>query len=85
MGQIGESINKVKFQPVPASTIRERNSEPADSGTKEHSVVKRFRSRFFSGLRISATKGFTFVPVSKTFFYEAISPECRATEWRGMC
>jgi len=48
MGQEGISINRVKFQPVPASTKRERNSNPADSGKKVIPGVERFR--FFCGL-----------------------------------
>jgi hypothetical protein len=34
MGLEGESTNRVKFQMVPASTKRERNSNPADTGKK---------------------------------------------------
>jgi hypothetical protein len=49
MGLEGESTNWVKFQPVPASTKRERNSNPADSGKKVIPGVERFRSRLFSG------------------------------------
>ena len=30
----GESINKVKFQPVSEGTMHERSSDPADSGKK---------------------------------------------------
>ena len=63
MGQEGESINKVKFQPVPASTERERNTNPADSGKKVLPEVERFR--FFCGL--AQQRGSTFLPVSKTF------------------
>jgi hypothetical protein len=48
MGQEGESINKVKFQPVPASKKLERRSDPADSGKKVLPEVERFR--FFCGL-----------------------------------
>jgi len=45
----GESTNEVKFQPVPASTKRDRSSNPADSGKKMLPGVKRFRFKFFSG------------------------------------
>jgi hypothetical protein len=48
MGLEGKSINKVKIQPVPASTKRERNSDPADSGKKVLPGVERFR--LFCGL-----------------------------------
>jgi len=48
MGLEGESIGRVKFQTVPASTKRERNSNPADSGKKVIPGVERFR--FFCGL-----------------------------------
>jgi len=41
MGQEGESINRVKFQPAPASSNRERNSDPADSGKKVIPGVER--------------------------------------------
>jgi len=44
MGQEGESINRVKFQPAPASSNRERYSDPADSGKKVLPGVERFRS-----------------------------------------
>jgi hypothetical protein len=63
MGLEGESINRVKFQTVPASTRRERNSNPADSGKKVIHGVERFR--FFCGL--AQRRGSTFFPVSKTF------------------
>jgi hypothetical protein len=49
MGLEGESINRVKFQTVPASTKRERNSNPADSGKKVILGVERFCSRLLSG------------------------------------
>jgi hypothetical protein len=49
MGLKGNQLNKVKFQPVPASIKRERISEPADSGKKVLPGVKRFLSRLFSG------------------------------------
>jgi hypothetical protein len=42
MGLEGESINKVKFQPVPASTNRERNLDLADSGKKVLPEVEQF-------------------------------------------
>jgi len=48
MGQEGESIKRVKFQPVPASTKRERSSDLADSGKKVLPGVERFRSRVSS-------------------------------------
>jgi len=63
MGLEAKSINKVKFQPVPASTKRDRSSDPADSGKKVFPGVKRFR--FFCGL--AQRRGSTFLPVSKTF------------------
>jgi hypothetical protein len=49
MGQEEKSNNWVKFQPVLASTERERNSDPADSGKKVLPGLKGFRSRLFSG------------------------------------
>jgi hypothetical protein len=49
MGLEGESINRVKFQTVPARTKRERNSNPADSGKKVLPGVERFCSRLLSG------------------------------------
>jgi hypothetical protein len=49
MGLEGESINRVKFQPVPARTKRERNSNPADSGKKVIPGVERLGFRLFSG------------------------------------
>ena len=63
MGREGESTNWVKFQPVPASTKRERMSNSADSGKKVLPGVERFS--FFCGL--SKRRGSTFFPVSKTF------------------
>jgi len=49
MGQEGESTNWVKFQPVPASTERDRILYLADSGKKMLPGVERFRYRLFSG------------------------------------
>jgi len=37
----GESIDRVKFQPIPASTKHERSSDPADSGKKVLPGVER--------------------------------------------
>jgi len=44
-GSGSESTNREKFQPVPVSTKRERNTDPADSGKKvvPGAGVKRFR------------------------------------------
>jgi hypothetical protein len=63
MGLEGKSTNWVKFQLVPASTKRERSTDPADSGKKVLPGVKRFR--FFCGL--AQRRGSAFLPVSKTF------------------
>jgi len=49
MGLEGESTNRVKFQPVPTSTKRERWSNPADSGKKVLPGMERFHSRVYSG------------------------------------
>jgi len=75
MGLEGESINRVKFQPVPASTKRERNSNPADSGKKVIPGVERFRSGLFKDLRISETKGINFFTCVQDLFDEALSPQ----------
>ena len=74
MGLEGDSTIGVKFQPVPPSTKREKRSDPADSGKKVIPGVERFRSRLFSGLRISATKEINFFSCVQDFFDEALSP-----------
>jgi len=40
----------VKFQPVPASTNREKISDPADSGKKVLPGVEQFRFKLFLGI-----------------------------------
>ncbi len=60
---------ELNLQPgeVSVSSKHEKSSDLADSGKKELSGVERF-APVFSGLRISGTKGITFLPVSMTFF-----------------
>jgi len=58
----------MKFQSKLKTTKNVTNTDQADSGKKIFSVVKRFRSRIFSGLRISATKGIPFYLCPRPFF-----------------
>jgi len=65
----------MKFQSKLKSTKNVTNTDQADSGKKDFSVVKRFRSRIFSGLKISVAKGIPFCLCPRPFFYKALSPE----------
>ena len=68
MGQEGESIIKVKFQPVPVSTKRERSTDLADSGKKSVSSSGAVALPVFFGLADNRNEGDSlFCPVSKTF------------------
>ena len=67
----------MKFYPVPVSTKHERSSDPADSGKKVLPGVERFRSRLFSGLRISATKGINFFCCVQDLFQRSAFPTIR--------
>jgi hypothetical protein len=67
MGLEGKSINKVKFQPVPANTKRERSSNLADSGKKVPPGVAVPFSTFYRDSRLAQRRRSTFLPVSKTF------------------
>jgi len=73
MGLEGTSIGRVKFQPAPASTERERGLYLADSGKKVLPGAKRFLSRLSFG-RINATKGINFFSCVQDLFDEALSP-----------
>jgi len=77
-GLEGESIGRVKFQPVPASTKHERSSNPADSGKKVLPGVEQFRSRLFSGFADERNDGINFFACVQDLFYEALSPQCVA-------
>ena len=71
MGQEGESINEVKFQPVPAGTNRERSTDSADSGKKVFPGVERFR--FPCGKH--------FFACVQDLFDEALSPQYGTCHW----
>ncbi len=71
----------MKFQSKLKTTKNVTNTDQADSGKKEFSVMKRFRSRVFSGLMISATKGIPFCMCPRFFFTKRFPRN--EVEWNG--
>jgi hypothetical protein len=82
MGLEGESTNEMKFQPVPASTKRDRSSNPADSGKK---VLPRSEAvplpSFYGIRRLAQRRGSTFFPVSKTFLTKRFPRNTKHLFW----
>ncbi len=76
MGREGESIIRVKFQKVPASTKRDRSSDSAESGKKVLPRVDRFRSRLFSGFTDWRNGGNQPSFCVQDLFDEAPSTQC---------